>query len=156
MTGLISLTWLIGAQALSGHIVARVNELVGQGAEYTQACATVTEAADAGETWAIAATRQTWTRRPDTDGDDAPIRRLHVLERVGDTVVVADLDIDEDPAAHSRSGLRPRHEELGNEDEGAVIDVELLNLYDLTAWDPFEHLLPTVAVPAARTTGVGE
>ncbi|MGW6571952.1 hypothetical protein ACWGAN_07220 [Streptomyces sp. NPDC054945] len=156
MTGLTSLAWLIGSQALSDHIVARVIDLVDQGAEYAQACAIVTDGADAGEAWAIAATRQTWVRRPDTDEDDAPIRRLYVLQRIGATVVVADLDLDDDPDAHSKVSLRPQHQDLGNEDEGAVIDVDLLNLYELTAWEPFEHLLPTAAVPAAGTTGVGE
>ncbi|MBM7440493.1 hypothetical protein J2S50_005376 [Streptomyces sp. DSM 40167] len=24
-----------------------------------------------------------------------------------------------------------------------MVDIELLNLYNLTAWNPFEHLLPT-------------
>ncbi|TDU67879.1 hypothetical protein [Streptomyces sp. KS 21] len=156
MTGLTSLNWLIGSQALSDHIVARVNDLVDQGAEYAQACATVTDGADAGEAWALAATRQTWVRRPDTDEDDAPIRRLYVLQRIGATVVVADLDLDDDPDAHSTVSLPPQHQDLGNEDEGAVIEVDLLNLYELTAWEPFEHLLPTAAVPAAGTTGVGE
>ncbi|MFJ4879942.1 hypothetical protein ACIP93_32710 [Streptomyces sp. NPDC088745] len=156
MTGLTSLTWLIGAQALSDHIVARVNELVEAGTEYAQACTAVTDAADAGEAWATAATRQTWVRRPDTDEDDAPIRRLYVLERTGDTVVVADLDLDEDPHASRIGGLEPQCSHLGNEEQGAVVDVDLLNLYDLTAWEPFEHLLPTAGVPAAGTTGVGE
>ncbi|MFJ6784516.1 hypothetical protein [Streptomyces yangpuensis] len=156
MTGLASLTWLIGTQALSDHIVARVNELVEAGTEYAQACTTVTDAADAGEAWAIAATRQTWERRPDTGEDDAPVQRLYVLERTGSTVVVTDLDLDTDPDAHSTLGLPPRGQHLGDEAEGAVIDVDLLNLYDLTAWEPFEHLLPTAAVPAAGTTGVGE
>ncbi|MFE6714002.1 hypothetical protein [Streptomyces sp. NPDC057695] len=156
MTGLTSLTWLIGTQALSDHIVARVNELVEAGIEYAQACTAVTDAADAGEAWAIAATRQTWERRPDTDEDDAPIRRLYVLERTGNTVVVADLDLDEDPQANRTGGLHPQHARLGNEEQGAVVDIELLNLYDLVAWDPFENLLPTAAVPTAGTTGVGE
>ncbi|MCY0946294.1 hypothetical protein [Streptomyces antarcticus] len=156
MTGLTSLNWLIGIQALSDHILARVNELVDEGATYGQACTTVTDAVDAGEAWAISATRQTWVRRPETDEDDAPIRRLYVLQRLGATVVVADLDLDEDPGAYRNAGLRPQHQDLGNENEGAVIDVNLLNLYDLTAWEPFEHLLPTAAVPAAGTSGVGE
>ncbi|MBT2406877.1 MULTISPECIES: hypothetical protein [unclassified Streptomyces] len=156
MTGLASLTWLIGTQALSDHIVARVNELIEAGTTYPQACTAVTDAVDAGEAWAIAATRQTWVRRPDTDEDDAPIRRLYVLERTGDTVVVADLDLDEDPDAYTNDGLKPSHLDLGDEEQGAVVDVDLLNLYDLTAWEPFEHLLPTAAVPAAGTTGVGE
>ncbi|MFJ3817804.1 hypothetical protein [Streptomyces sp. NPDC090056] len=154
MTGLASLTWLIGTQALSDHIVARVNELVEAGTDYAQACTAVTDAADTGEAWAIAATRQTWERRPDTEEEDAPIRRLYVLECTGDTIVVADLD--KDPQANRTGGLQPQHSPLGNEEEGAVVDIELLNLYDLTAWEPFEHLLPTAAVPAAGTTGVGE
>ncbi|MFE5718597.1 hypothetical protein [Streptomyces erythrochromogenes] len=156
MTDLASLTWLIGTQALSDHIVTRVNELVAAGTEYAQACTAVTDAADTGEAWAIAATRQTWERRADTDEDDAPIRRLYVLERTGDTVVVADRDLDEDPQANRTGGLQPQHAPLGTEEQDAVIDVELLNLYDLTAWEPFEHLLPTAAVPAAGTSGVGE
>ncbi|MER6319102.1 hypothetical protein ABT237_35920 [Streptomyces sp. NPDC001581] len=156
MTGLASLTWLIGTQALSDHITARVNELVEAGAEYAQAGTAVTDAADAGEAWAIAATRQTWVRRHGTDEDDAPIRRLYVLEHTGDTVVVADLDLDEDPQAHRIGGLQLQHSALGNEEQDAVVDVDLLNLYDLTTWEPFEHLLPTDAAPAAGATGVGE
>ncbi|MDX3540945.1 hypothetical protein PV721_43045 [Streptomyces sp. MB09-01] len=156
MTGLASLTWLIGTYALSDHINACVNEMVEAGTEYAQACTAVTDAADAGEAWAIAATRQTWERRPDTDEDDAPIRRLYVLERTSNTVVVADLDLDEDPQANRIGGLQLRHSRLADEEQGAVVDVDLLNLYDLTAWEPFEHLLPTAAVPAAGTMGVGE
>ncbi|MFI8769530.1 hypothetical protein ACIGN6_32125 [Streptomyces sp. NPDC053792] len=156
MTGLTSLSRLIGAQALSDHLVARVNELVTQGTDYAEACATVTEAADSSEAWAIAATRQTWVRRPGIDADDAPIQHLYILQRIGDTVVTADLDLDADPAGHRNAGLRPQHKDLGSQDAGGVIDIELLNLYDLTKWEPFEHLLPTGAITTPGVTGVGE
>ncbi|MFD9519745.1 hypothetical protein [Streptomyces sp. NPDC059979] len=128
MTGLTSLNWLIGTQALSDHVVARVDELVGKGTEYAQACATVTDALDADEAWAIAATRQTWIRRHDTGADDAPILRLYVLERNGSSVMVADLDIDWDPDAGRHVALHPQHTNLANEDEGAVIDIDLPRL----------------------------
>ncbi|MFJ6355199.1 hypothetical protein ACIQKB_37790 [Streptomyces sp. NPDC092046] len=156
MTGLASLTWLIGTQALSDHITARVNELVEAGTEYATACAKVTDAADASEAWAIAATRQTWVRRHDVAPDEMPVRSLYVLERTATHVVVAYIDIDQaadDTDRGDHSNLPPEKSDESDHSH----PVELLEMsFELAAWDPFEHLLPTAAVPAAGPTGVGE
>ncbi|MCX5078783.1 hypothetical protein OHA84_37845 (plasmid) [Streptomyces sp. NBC_00513] len=160
MTGLISLNWLIGDQALSDHIRARVNELVDQGVEYKQACTTVTDAADAGEAWAVAATRQTWIRRHDVDPDEMPLRSLYVLERTDTHVVVAYVDLDkaaDDSDAGDRSNLPPDKAAHNDHTQGVVYPFDALDMsFELAAWDPFEHLLPTAAVPASGTTGAEE
>ncbi|MDH6544101.1 hypothetical protein [Streptomyces sp. SPB4] len=160
MTGLTSLTWLIGTQALSDHITARVTELVEAGTEYAEACAKVTDAADASEAWAIAATRQTWVRRHDVDPDEMPVRSLYVLERTATHVVVAYIDLDQaadDSDGGDHSNLPPQDADLNDHSRGAEYPFELLEMsFELAAWEPFEHLLPTVDVPAAGITGVGE
>lgn len=161
MTGLASLTWLIGTQALSDHITARVNELVEAGAEYAEACAKVTDAADAAdasEAWAIAATRQTWVRRHDVDPDEMPV--LYVLERTATHVVVAYIDLDQsadDADGGDHSNLPPEKAAENDHSQGVEYPFELLEMsFELAAWEPFEHLLPTAGVPAAGSTGVGE
>ncbi|MFI7359769.1 hypothetical protein ACIBTP_38285 [Streptomyces avidinii] len=160
MTGLTSLNWLIGTQALSDHITARVNELVEAGTEYAAACTKVTDAADASEAWAIAATRQTWIRRHDVDPDEMPVRSLYVLERTATHVVVAYIDLDQaadDTDDGDHSNLPPEKAAQNDHDQGVEYPFELLEMsFELAAWEPFEHLLPTAAVPAAGTTGVGE
>ncbi|MFD9078250.1 hypothetical protein [Streptomyces erythrochromogenes] len=160
MTGLVSLTWRIGTQALSDHITARVNELVEAGTEYAEACAKVTDAADASEVWAIAATRQTWVRRHDVDPDRMPVRSLYVLERTATHVVVTYIDLDQaadDANDGDRANLQPKWIAQNDHSQGVQYPFELLEMsFELADWEPFEHLLPTAAVPGAGTTGVGK
>ncbi|WP_168714102.1 hypothetical protein [Streptomyces sp. A1136] len=160
MTGLASLTWLIGTQALSDHILARVNELVEAGTEYATACAKVTDAADASEAWAIAATRQTWIRRHDIDPDEMPVRSLYILERTATHVVVAYIDLDQaadDTDGGDHSNLPPEKANQNDHSQGVEYPFDLLEMsFELADWAPFEHLLPTATIPAAGITGVGE
>ncbi|MFE4206097.1 hypothetical protein ACFRSX_32735 [Streptomyces goshikiensis] len=160
MTGLASLNWLIGAQALSDHITAGVNELVEAGTEYAEACAKVTDAADASEAWVIAATRQTWVRRHDVDPDEMPVRSLYVLERTAAHVVVAYIDLDQaadDADGGEHSNLPPEDADQNDHSQGVEYPFELLEMsFELAAWEPFEHLLPSADVPGVGTTGVGE
>ncbi|MEU2454804.1 hypothetical protein ABZ605_32535 [Streptomyces sp. NPDC012765] len=160
MTGLLSLTWRIGTQAFSDHMTARVNELVEAGTEYAEACDKVTDAADASEAWAIAATRQTWVRRHDVDPDEMPVRSLYVLERAATHVVVAYIDLDEaadDTDDGAGANLQPKWIAQNDHSQGVEYPFELLEMsFELAAWAPFEHLLPTVDVPADVITGEGE
>ncbi|MEW1699486.1 MULTISPECIES: hypothetical protein [unclassified Streptomyces] len=150
VTGLASLTWLIGTQALSAPITARVNELVEAGTEYATACAKVT---DASEAWAIAATRQTWVRQHDVDPDEMPVRSLYVLE----LVAYIDLDQASDADGGDHSNVPPEKADESDHPQGIEHPFELLERsFELAAWEPFGRLLPTVAVPAAGSTGAEE
>ncbi|MDQ0946002.1 hypothetical protein [Streptomyces sp. V1I1] len=138
----------IGGQALGDHLTAAVNDLT-EREQITRAEAyqRITELADAGDPAVIAATRQTWVRRADVDPEEAPVRRLYVLERTDTGVFVAYVDID--AAADSEDdgyacALPDKDLELNDHSEGAEFGVDLLELYELEDWEPFEFLLPTV------------
>ncbi|MFE5108305.1 hypothetical protein [Streptomyces sp. NPDC056663] len=148
MSTLQSLTDLIGAQAVGDHLTAAVQDLVDrEHLERAEAYRRITDAADAGDPAVLAATRQTWVRRPDVDPEEAPVRRLYVLERTRTGVFVAYVDIDAaaDATDAGQACALPRRDLWhNNHSEGAEFGVELLDLYQLEAWEPFEFLLPTV------------
>jgi hypothetical protein len=107
----------------------------------------ITELADRGDPAVIAATRQTWVRRADVGSEEAPVRRLYVLERTDTGVFVA--YVDPDAAADLQHygyacALPDKDLELNDHSEGGEFGVDLLELYELEAWEPFEFLLPPV------------
>ncbi|MEU6214506.1 hypothetical protein ABZ891_32020 [Streptomyces sp. NPDC047023] len=146
---------LIGAQALSDHMVAAARALTSAGLDEKAAFEAVTEAADAGQPWAIASTCQRWDRRADVNPSRVPVRRLYIVERTRTGVVAMYSRIDEDvhdlygdtvapPDTPSARGVRCYKE----------IPFEVLQcFYNLTAWRPFEHLLPSAAFPIPDDTG---
>lgn len=154
MTTLQFLTGLIGAQALGDHLTAAVQDLVDrEQTDRADAYQRITDAADADDPAVLAATRQTWVRRPDVDPEEAPVRRLYVLERTSTGVFVAYVDIDTTADAQDAGPacVLPSKDLWHNDHaHGAELGVELLELYELEAWEPFEFLLPT----AGGITGV--
>ncbi|MCX5318109.1 hypothetical protein [Streptomyces sp. NBC_00154] len=139
---------LIGAQALGDHLTAAVQDLVDrEQLDSAEAYRRITDVADVGDPAVLAATRQTWVRRPDVDPEEAPVRRLYVLERTGTEVFVAYADIDTaaDATDAGQACVLPSKDLWRNDhSQGAEFGVELLDLYQLEAWEPFEFLLPTV------------
>ncbi|OEJ21583.1 hypothetical protein AS594_39310 [Streptomyces agglomeratus] len=156
MTNLATLNDLIGGQALGDHLSAQVNDLVDrEQITRTDAYQRITDAADAGDPAVIAATRQTWVRRDDADPEEAPVRRLYVLERTETGIVVAYLTPDPHTPQHNK--LRHEHQALDDHFTGAEAEfgTELLELYQLASWEPFEFLLPTVGgIDNVRPKGV--
>ncbi|CAM5678308.1 hypothetical protein [Streptomyces mordarskii] len=148
MTYLKFLTDLIGAQALGDHLTAAVQNLIDrEHLDRAEAYQQVTDRADAGDPAVIAATRQTWVRRPDVDPDEAPVRRLYILERTDTGVVVAYTDIDAAADSYDDGNACALPEQdlaFNDHSAGAELGLELLDLYQLEAWEPFEFLLPTV------------
>lgn len=148
MSTLKSLNHLIGAQALGDHLTAAVQDLVDR-EQITRAEAyqRITDAADAGDVAVLAATRQTWVRRDDVDAEEAPARRLYVLERTHTGVFVTFTDIDQaadDTNDGEHANVVPELLPYNDHSLGAELPVEVLQMYRLEAWDPFELLLPTV------------
>ncbi|MET7563749.1 hypothetical protein ABZS95_26645 [Streptomyces sp. NPDC005479] len=148
MSTLELLTDLIGAQALGDHLTAAVQGLVDQERlDRAEAYRRITDAADAGDPAVLAATRQTWVRRLDVDPEEAPVSRLYILERTRTGVFVAYVDIDaaaDATDAGQACALPGRDLWHNNHNAGAEFGVELLDLYQLEGWEPFEFLLPTV------------
>ncbi|MEU4496944.1 hypothetical protein AB0F96_26750 [Streptomyces sp. NPDC023998] len=148
MSTLTILNHLVGAQALGDHLTAAVQDLVArEQLDRAEAYRRITDAADAGDPAVIAATRQTWVRRDDVDPDEAPVRRLYVLERTDTGVFVAYVDIDATADSEDDGyacALPDKDLELNDHSEGAEFGVDLLELYELEDWEPFEFLLPTV------------
>lgn len=145
MSTLKLLNHLIGAQVLGDHLTAAVQDLVArEQLDRAEAYRRITDAADAGDPAVIAATRQTWVRRDDVDPDEAPVRRLYVLERTESGIVVAYLNPD--PHTPQENRLKLEHQKLDDHFTGAEAEfgTDLLELYHLEAWEPFEFLLPTV------------
>lgn len=145
MSTLHTLHDLIGAQALGDHLAAAVQDLVHQ--EHitcADAYQRITDAADAGDPAVIAATRQTWARRDDVDPQEAPARRLYVLERTRTGIFVAYPDID-DPAENDRAEAVMLRQDPSLHDiaQGDELHISVLHMYQLETWEPFEHLLPT-------------
>ncbi|MFE9007480.1 hypothetical protein ACFYOY_36075 [Streptomyces sp. NPDC007875] len=150
MTYLKFLTDLIGASALGDHLTAAVQDLIDrEHLDSADAYQRITEQADVGDPAVIAATRQTWVRRPDIDPDEAPVRRLYILERTDTGIFVTDLDLDAAPDSYDDGdacALPEKDLALNDHSAGAELGVDLLDLYQLEAWEPFELLLPTVGV----------
>ncbi|MFI2458096.1 hypothetical protein [Streptomyces sp. NPDC019539] len=148
MSTLKSLNHLIGAQALGDHLTAAVQDLVDrEQLERADAYQRITDAADAGDVAVLAATRQMWVRRDDVDPEEAPARRLYVLERTPTGVFVAFADIDQaadDTDDGEHADLVPELLPYNDHSLGAELPVEVLEMYRLEAWEPFELLLPTV------------
>lgn len=148
MSTLKSLNHLIGAQALGDHLTAAVQDLVDrEQLARADAYQQITDAADAGDAAVIAATRQSWIRRDDVDPEEAPAQRLYVLERTPTGVFVAFADIDQaadDTDDGEHANLVPELLPYNDHSLGAELPIEVLEMYRLEAWEPFEHLLPTV------------
>ncbi|MET9427941.1 hypothetical protein [Streptomyces sp. NPDC003036] len=148
MSTLKSLTDLIGAQALGDHLTAAVHDLIDrEQLDCAEAYQRITDAADAGDPAVLAATRQTWVRRDDVDPEEAPARRLYVLERTPTGVFVAFVDVDraaDDTDDGQYANVVPELLPYNDHSSGAELPVEELEMYRLEAWEPFEHLLPTV------------
>jgi hypothetical protein len=143
------LNHLIGGQALGDHLSAAVTDLIErEHVTRSEAYHRITEQADAGDPAVIAATRQTWVRRPDVDPEGAPVQRLYVLECTETGIVVAYLDTDPHAAGVylGPNGLKAEHQALDDHFTGAEAEfgTDLLELYELESWEPFEFLLPTV------------
>jgi hypothetical protein len=147
MNTLKALTDLIGAQALGDHLTAAVQDLVDrEHLDPAEAYRRITDAADAGDPAVLAATRQTWVRRPDVDPEEAPVRHLYILERTRTGIFVAYIDIDAaaDATDDGQACALPSKDRWhNNHTAGAELGVDLLHLYQLEAWEPFEFLLPT-------------
>jgi hypothetical protein len=157
MSCLRSLTDLIGAQALDDHLTAAVQDLVDR-EQFARADAyrQITDAADVGDVTVLAATRQMWVRRDDVDPQEAPARRLYVLERTRTGVFVAFVDIDQaadDTDDGKHANVVPELLPYNDHSTGAELLVEVLEMYRLKAWEPFELLLPTVAINNVRPQG---
>lgn len=148
MTNLATLNDLIGGQALGDHLSAHVNGLVDRvQISRTDAYQRITDAADAGDPAVLAATRQIWVRRDDVAPEEAPARRLYVLERTHTGVFVTFTDIDQaadDTDDGEHANVVPELLPYNDHSLGAELPVEVLGMYRLDAWDPFELLLPTV------------
>ncbi|WP_329583645.1 hypothetical protein [Streptomyces sp. NBC_01361] len=149
MSTLRFLTALIGAQALGDHLTAAVQALMDrENTPSSEAYQRITDAADAADPAVLAATRQTWVRRSEVAADEAPVRRLYILERTDTGIFVAYIDTDawadgQDDGDACRLSDRDVH--LNDHADGAEFSIELLYLYELEAWEPFEHLLPTTS-----------
>ncbi|MET9420080.1 hypothetical protein ABZY06_04980 [Streptomyces sp. NPDC006540] len=157
MSCLRSLTDLIGAQALDDHLTAAVQDLVDR-EQFARADAyrQITDAADVGDVTVLAATRQMWVRCDDIDPQEAPARRLYVLERTRTGVFVAFVDIDQaadDTDDGEHANVVPELLPYNDHSTGAELLVEVLEMYRLKAWEPFELLLPTVAINNVRPQG---
>ncbi|NUK54940.1 hypothetical protein HRW14_32760 [Streptomyces lunaelactis] len=149
MTFLGFLNQLIGGQALGDHLSAAVNDLIErEHVTRSEAYHRITEQADAGDPAVIAAARQTWVRHPDVDPEEAPVPRLYVLERTETGIVVAYLDTDPHTVGVylGQNSLKLEHQALDDHFTGAEAEfgTDLLELYELESWEPFEFLLPTV------------
>ncbi|MFD9047791.1 hypothetical protein [Streptomyces zaomyceticus] len=143
MNALKSLADLIGAQALGDHVTAAVQDLVDrEQIARADAYQQVTDAADAGDPAVLAATRQLWVRRHDVSPGQAPALRLYILERTPTSVFATFTDTDQSADgkdAELTLGTRPH----GDRILGAELSVDVLEMYRLEAWEPFELLLPT-------------
>ncbi|MEU7039261.1 hypothetical protein ABZ958_37235 [Streptomyces sp. NPDC046237] len=150
MSPLQMLSDLIGAQALRDHLTAVVQDLVDrEHLDRADAYQRTTDAADAGDPAVLAATRQMWLRRDDVDPAQAPARRLYVLERTHTGVFVAYIDIDQeadDTDNGEYANVVPELLPYNDHSAGAELPVEVLEMYRLETWEPFEHLLPTAGV----------
>lgn len=143
MSTLKFLNHLIGAQALGDHLTAAVQDLIHrEQLDSAEAYQRITDAADAGDPAVIAATRQTWVRRDDVDPDEAPAQRLYILERTDTGIFVAHLDID--PADLAEAAVLRQDPNLGAVDQGDELHIDVLAMYRLEGWEPFEFLLPTI------------
>lgn len=151
MSMLAFLHRLVGGQVLGDHLTHAVNVLLDSrpGLLRSEAYQHITDQADAGAPAVIAATRQTWVRRPDVDAEECPARALYILERTETGIFAHCLDLDrrtdtdDDGWALFPSGHRNIN--FNNHDAGAEFGCDLLDLYELKHWDPFENLLPTIS-----------
>ncbi|MBL1086810.1 hypothetical protein JK359_33435 [Streptomyces actinomycinicus] len=169
MSTLAFLNQLVGSQVLGDHLTAWVNHLV-DNEEFARADAyrCITDWADEGDPSIIASTGQTWVRRDDVDPADAPVRRLHVVERADDGVFLIyyphDIDTGFDVDDHGDQSLllepdrdlnryQLAHHLPPSHDlpRGADFPVELLHLYRLEAWFPPEFFLPGCTPKEANT-----
>lgn len=92
----------------------------------------ITDAADAGDPAVLAATRQMWLRHDDVDSEEAPARRLYVLERTDTGVFVAFVDIDQeadDTDDGECANVAPDLLPYNDHSEGAEPPVEVLEMY---------------------------
>ncbi|MEU0390482.1 hypothetical protein [Streptomyces chartreusis] len=148
MSTLAFLHQLVGAQVLGDHLTAWVNHLVEhEGFARPDAYRCVTDWADHGDPSILASTGQTWVRRADVDPDEAPAKRLFIVERTGPDGIFA-LYRDLDPAADDTDGgrvchwLKQEHAHLNDASHGAELPLGLLDLYELESWFPPEFFLP--------------
>ncbi|EPH46884.1 hypothetical protein ABT390_33920 [Streptomyces aurantiacus] len=157
MSTLTALTDLIGPQALGDHLTAAVDDLTARHRiPRPDAYRQITDRADDGDPAILAATGQTWIRRADVSAEEAPAKRLVILERTtfdGIFVLYRDLEAaadDTDDGPHCR--LTPADAALNDGRRGADLPVAVLDLYELESWYPPEFLLPTVHRPGAQTS----
>ncbi|MEU4128648.1 hypothetical protein [Streptomyces wuyuanensis] len=132
MSTLKYLNHLIGAQALGDHLTAAVQDHVDrEQLDRADTYQRITDAADAGDVAVLAATRQMWVRREDVDAEEAPARRLYVLERTPTGVFVAFADIDQavdDTDDGEHANLVPELLPYNDHSFGAELPVEVLEM----------------------------
>lgn len=142
MSTLAFLNQLVGGQVLGDHLTAHVNLLVANdGFSLDAGYRNVTDRADAGDPSILAAAGQTWVLRADVDPDEAPAKRLTVVERTVDGIFVLYSDID--PEAKERpEHLQPQDVGLSEASKGDDLLISVLDLYELESWYPPEYFLP--------------
>lgn len=142
MSTLAFLTQLVGGQILGDHLTAHVNLLVAQdGFSPDAGYRYVTDRADAGDPSILAAAGQTWVLRPDVDPDEAPAKRLIIVERTAKGIFVVYCDITHE-AGEAPADLQPQDVGLGDAADGDDLLISVLDLYELESWYPPEYLLP--------------
>ncbi|MFE2693639.1 hypothetical protein [Streptomyces mirabilis] len=156
MSTLDFLSRLVGSQVLGDHFTAAVNDLVAR--EHLaprDAYQWVVDQADEGDPGVLASTGQTWVRRGDVDPEEAPAKRLFIVERMetGVFVLYRDLDTAADATDDGDlSHLNPPDRFLNDASRGAELPIGLLDLYELESWEAPEFLLPTVVRPKGAST----
>ncbi|MFI0742400.1 hypothetical protein ACH4PU_30640 [Streptomyces sp. NPDC021100] len=155
MTDLAFLEREIGGQALGVFLTAAVRSAMDlDHMPEHRAYQWVTDRADAGDPLIIAAPGQVWTRRADTDPEEAPIRRLFINERLTApaAVYVTYLDVNDSGSdLNDGADVPPSAVGLHDARKGDEFLIDFLDLYELESWRTVETLLPTPAEAKADT-----
>jgi hypothetical protein len=160
MSCLRSLTDLIGAQALDDHLTAAVQDLVDrEQLARADAYRQITDAADVGDVTVLAATRQCGSaattsplKRPPPGGCTSWSAPAPACSSPSSTLTRLPTTPTTPTTASTPTSSRNCSRTTTTRQAPELL-VEVLEMYRLKAWEPFELLLPTVAINNVRPQG---